>query len=68
MNSQNIYRIGQTFRITEKPKNGMDTGRRLTLKIEKLYRRFALCTVNGKYKECFLYRDLAGAEELKGRS
>lgn len=63
-----IFYIGQQFRVqTEKPNRNQGRGaegRVVTVRILKLYQRFALCRVNERYNECFDYGQLKAAVEI----
>lgn len=63
-----IFFIGQQFRVqVQRPNKNQGTeaeGRMVSVRILKLYKRFALCRVNETYNECFDYQQLAGSREI----
>lgn len=62
-NERKIYHIGQRFRVM-RGENGRYDRRKVSVRILKLYKNFALCRVNERFNECFDYRELAESEEM----
>lgn len=64
-----IFFVGQQFRVqVQRPNKNQGTeaeGRMVSVRILKLYKRFALCRVNEQYNECFEYQQLANSTEIK---
>lgn len=57
-----IYYIGQRIELPYKEKEGRKIVTRYKrLKIIELHQRFALCLVNGRYRECYPYDVLEAA-------
>lgn len=57
-----IYYIGQRIKLPYKDKEGRRmVVRYKRLEILELHKRFALCLVNGRYKECYPYDVLEAA-------
>ena len=57
-----IYYIGQRLEIPYEEKEGRKMVRKYKrLKIIELHQRFALCLVNGRYRECYPYDVLEAA-------
>ncbi len=57
-----IYYIGQRIELPYEEKEGRKMVRKYKrLKIIELHQRFALCLVNGRYRECYPYDVLEAA-------
>ena len=57
-----IYYIGQRIELPYEEKEGRKMVRKYKrLKIIELHKRFALCLVNGRYRECYPYDVLEAA-------
>ena len=67
--TKKIFFVGQQFVVeVEKPNKKLGAGaegKKASVRILKLYERFALCRVNERYNECFDYKQLLESREIK---